>query len=406
MRPVNFWGAVWHGAAISMAMAVADINVVIPSLVADLTGSAVWVGGLAALMATASTVPQIFVARYVEPLHRKRPVLLTAILLRALMWLGLGSVTWAVGADQPGATAVSLFVFLGVFALGGALGGVPYTAVIGKIIPLRHRGTFFATRQATGSVLSLAASALGGVLLAGAYPDNYAAVFLVSGGLFLVSSLGIWAIREDPDPDPPPMRPWGAYFASLREPFRALRGLGFVTWATGFHLLSLPFYAVALKRSPDAPPYAVSLLLGAIVAGSLLGNLAWGRIVNRLGSKPMIAACAAVGAVAPLVALSSTILGWPALVVATALAGATRSGRSVGFSSGVLEIAPARRRPSYRASYSLLSLPASLMPLVGGVLAGATSYATLFAVTAGLMAVVWLPIASWARNASRTEMAA
>ncbi len=399
MRPRNFWGAVWHGAAISMAMAVADINVVIPSLVADLTGSAVWVGGLAALMATASTVPQVLVARYVEPLRHKRPVVVTAILLRALMWLGLGGVTWAAGADQPRVTAASLFAFLGLFALGGALGSVGYTAVIGKIIPLRRRGTFFATRQATGSVLSLAASALGGVLLAGAYPGNYAAVFFVSGGLFLVSSLGFWAIREDADPAPPPRRPWGAYFASLREPFRALRGLGFVTWATGFHLLSLPFYAVALKRAPDAPPYALSLLLGAIVAGSLLGNLAWGRLVNRLGSRPMIAACAAVGTVAPLVALSSTVLGWPALVAATALAGATRAGRSVGFSSGVLELAPAARRPSYRASYSLMSLPASLMPLLGGVVAGATSYPTLFAVTGALMLSVWWPIVRWAREA-------
>ena len=398
MRPMNFWAAVWHGAAIAMAMAIADINVVIPSLVADLTGSAVWVGGLAALMATASTVPQIFVARYVEPLRHKRPVLLTAVLLRAAMWLGLGGVTWALGANEPRLTALSLFAFLGLFALGGALGSVPYTAVIGKIIPLRHRGTFFATRQATGSVLSLAASALGGVLLAGSYPGNYAAVFLISGGLFLVSSLGILAIQEEPDHEAPPRRPWRAYFASLREPFRALRGLGLVTWATGFHLLALPFYAVALKRAPDAPPFAVSLLLGAIVVGALLGNLAWGRLVNRLGAKTMIAACAAVGAVAPLVALSSTLVGWPALVVATALAGATRAGRSVGFSSGVLEIAPPVRRPSYRASYSLMSLPASLMPLLGGVLASATSYGTLFAVTAALMATVWWPIARWART--------
>jgi hypothetical protein len=195
LRRADFAGGVWHGAFLAVGMALVDPNAVIPAFVIDLTGSAVWVGGLAALLAAAAALPQLLVARYVEPLRRKRPVLLTAIYLRAACWASLGLLITAAGPDQPKLILWGLVALLGLFSAGGALGGVPYTDLIGKVIPERRRGAFFGSTQATGKLFSLGGAVLAGVVLSREYPANYATLFLLSALFLSVASLGVWAIR-------------------------------------------------------------------------------------------------------------------------------------------------------------------------------------------------------------------
>ncbi len=72
LQPINFIGGVWHGAFLAIGMALVDTNTVIPAFISDLTGSPIWVGGLATLLAIAGAVPQVFVAWFVDPLQRKK----------------------------------------------------------------------------------------------------------------------------------------------------------------------------------------------------------------------------------------------------------------------------------------------------------------------------------------------
>jgi MFS family permease len=394
LQPANFIGGVWHGAFLAIGRSLVDTNTVIAAFIADLTGSSFWVGGLAALLMAAGAVPQVLVARFVEPLRRERGVLLAAIYLRSLCWAGLGLLLSVAGVNRPKLVLWGLVVLLALFSAGGALGGVPYTDIIGKVIPARMRGRFLAVRQASGSLLSIGAAALAGVVLHLDYPTNYATLFFLSALSLSIASLGVWAIREPPATEVKGQRlDWVSYFRSLGEPLRAIRTLAVVSVSTGFCLMAMPFYIVTAKKVFDAPSEATAFCIGALVLGSLLGDFAWGKLVDRFGSRRMILSCVVVSAITPVVALLAWVVGWQILVLVIGLMGATTAGRSIGFTSALLEIAPADRRAIYTATYALTYVPLAVMPLLGGAIAEVFSFKILFILTALAMltsvAVVW-----------------
>ncbi|MBN2799521.1 MAG: MFS transporter [Deltaproteobacteria bacterium] len=399
----NFAGGVWHGAWLAAGQALADPLSVLPAFVDLLTGSSVWVGGLSAILAASGAAPQVVVARFVEPLRRKKGVLLGAIYVRAASWGALGVLIALGGASRPRLLLAGMVGLLALFSAAGAVGNVPYVDLIGKVIPRTGRGSFFGTRQAVGGVLALVASALSGTVLGWSYPLNYAALFGISAGLLAVASLGI-QVMEEPLVEPPPPRPWGDWFASLRGPLRELLPLALVFWSTGASLLALPMYVVA-ARAVGAPTTALPWFIAASVSGGLIANLLWARLVDRLGARRMILVCVGLASTTPFLALWALHLGWPALVGVLFLAGATQGGRKVGFAAALLEEAPPARRGAYGATYALLGLPVALLPLLGGVLAAWSSFEVLFALTGGLLVLSLGVVGPWALRDGRDTLA-
>jgi hypothetical protein len=82
----NFIAGLWHGAFLAFGMALTDPTTVISAFVSNLTGSTVWVGGLSTVLTVAGALPQLFVARWLEPKPRKLPCLLAAISLWVISW--------------------------------------------------------------------------------------------------------------------------------------------------------------------------------------------------------------------------------------------------------------------------------------------------------------------------------
>jgi len=78
----NVFGALRHDGFLAPGMALTQPTTVIAVFVAELTGSTVWVGGLTTVLTVAGALPQIFVARWIEPRPRKMPFLLAAIYRR------------------------------------------------------------------------------------------------------------------------------------------------------------------------------------------------------------------------------------------------------------------------------------------------------------------------------------
>ena len=138
----NFFGGLWHGAFLALGVALTQPTTVIASFVAELTGSTVWVGGLSTVLTVAAALPQLFVARLVEPRAKKMPFLLLAIYLRVASWGLLAWLIYAIGDSNPDLLAWALVGLLAVFYAGGGLGNIPYTDIIGKVIPASRRGLF------------------------------------------------------------------------------------------------------------------------------------------------------------------------------------------------------------------------------------------------------------------------
>jgi hypothetical protein len=385
----NFIGGLWHGAFLALGMALTQPTTVIAAFVAELTGSTVWVGGFSTVLTVAAALPQLFVARWVEPRPTKMPFLLLAIYLRVASWALLAGLITILGASQPQLLAWALIGLLAIFYAGGGLGNIPYTDIIGKVIPAHRRGAFFGGKEALAGPLAVGAALLARRILAKAdFPDSYALLFGLAAASLAVASIGFWLIKEPPrDHTPGHSQPWRAYWAQLATTARRLKTLVIVQLLTGFSLMVLPFYVVYAQRDLAAPPEAVGWFLFAQVTGGVLGNLLWARLVDRVNSRTMLTACALGSTAAPLLAIGLGPLGWWGLLPTFFLAGAAFNGRRVGFQSALLELAPATERPTFAALNAVLILPVAILPLLAGLLLQIWSYPALFGLTAAFVAL-------------------
>lgn len=283
----NFFGGLWHGSFLAFGTSLTQPTTVIAAFVASLTGSTIWVGGLVTVLTVAEVLPQPFVARSIEPRSRKMPYLMLAIYLRVISWGVLAVLIFTIGANNPELLAWALVGLLAIFYAGGGLGNIPYTDIIGKIIPADRRGAFFGGRQALAAPLAVGATLLARRILAEVtYPNNYALLFGLAAVGLAVASLGFWLIREpvDKNEHKKPL-PWREYIAQIKSTSQRLRTLIIVQWLTSFSLMALPFYVVYAREELAAPPEAVGWLLLAQVLGGVVATLFWARLVDRAGSR-------------------------------------------------------------------------------------------------------------------------
>ncbi|MFN2236803.1 MAG: MFS transporter [Anaerolineales bacterium] len=396
----NFIAGLWHAAFLALGVSLTQPTTVISAFVADLTGSTIWVGGLSTVLTVAAAVPQLFVARWIEPRPRKMPYLLLAIYLRVASWGLLAWLIFTIGAEQPIILAWALVVMLAIFYAGGGLGNIPYTDIIGKIIPPNRRGAFFGGKEALAGPLAVGAALAARQILANvAYPNNYALLFgLASLGL-AIASLGFWAMREPPATGGERrIQTWKGYFQQIREAGQRLKTLIGIELLTGFSLMTLPFYVVYAREKLNAPTDATGWFLLAQVLGGVLANIAWARLVDRSGSRRMLVFCAIVSTLTPLLAILLAPLGWQALMLVFFLAGATFNGRRVGFQSALLELAPTAERPTYAGINAILILPLAFLSLGAGIFLQHWSYQALFIFAAIFIAAGAVLAGRWAKR--------
>jgi MFS family permease len=393
----NFIGGLWHGAFLALGVSLTQPTTVISAFVADLTGSTIWVGGLSTVLMVAAALPQLFVARWIEHRPRKMPYLLTAIYLRVGSWGILAFLIYSIGDKQPTILAWTLVVMLTIFYAGGGLGNIPYTDIIGKVIPARRRGAFFGGKEALAGPLAVGA-ALGArqILAHVAYPNNYALLFGLAALGLGIASLGFWIMKEPVTSSREiPSLSWGNYWRKIRDTNKKLKVLIIIELLTGFSLMALPFYVVFAREKLSAPPDAVGWFLLAQILGGVLANLLWARLVDRTGSRQMLVVCGSISTITPLLAIALAPLGWPALLLVFFLAGATFTGRKVGFQSALLELAPAAERPTYAGLNAVLILPLAFLTLIAGVFLQHGSYTTLFVIASAFIAAGTIVARRW-----------
>ena len=394
----NFIGGLWHGAFLALGVSLTQPTIVISAFVADLTGSTIWVGGLSTVLMVAAALPQLFVARWIEHRPRKMPYLLTAIYLRVGSWGILAFLIFWIGDKQPTILAWTLVAMLAIFYAGGGLGNIPYTDIIGKVIPAERRGAFFGGKEALAGPLAVGA-ALGArqILAHIAYPNNYALLFGLAALGLGIASLGFWIMREPvTSSGETPSFSWGEYWQKIRDTSKKLKVLIIIELFTGFSLMALPFYVVFAREKIGAPPDAIGWFLLAQILGGVLANLLWARLVDRSGSRQMLVVCGSISTITPLLAIALAPLGWPALLLVFFLAGATFTGRKVGFQSALLELAPAAERPTYAGLNAVLILPLAFLTLIAGVFLQHGSYTTLFIIASVFIAVGTIVARRWA----------
>jgi MFS family permease len=375
-----------------IAFSFVDPNSVLPAFVCQFTDSAPLIGLVTTIYNGCWLLPQLLTARLINDKPRKKPYLLTGLVGRASFWV-VALALWVGLARHSTAMLILFFACLGFFTASDGFTSVAWFDILARAIPLARRGRLLGMAQAIGGLAGTGVGVLIGLILDSprlSFPANYALIFVLASVAFIPSIVALATMREPP-PEGTCMETnslaRGGWSSPLRDP--AFRRLMLCRVLIGMIALATPFYVVhasdVLHLSSRAiGSFVAAQTLAAVVAGPLLGLVSerWGpRYVIRIGG---------VGAAAaPLFALVTHLVksGWmiQAYPFVYAALGFTQSSWILGFFNYLLEIAPTGRRPLYVGLGSTIMGALTLVPIVGGWLLEATSYTTLFGVTAALM---------------------
>jgi MFS family permease len=393
-----------NGGLMMMAMTFVSSDLVLPAFVQTLTASSVLVGLASALMRVGWAWPQVFVSRIVEPQPRKMPLFVIAGVGRSVVWVFAGAITFWLGAKDPTTLLVVFMVLYGIATSMMGITNVPWMDIIGKSIPSAERARMFAVRRLMGGVMAMGAGAAISFILSDqsglGFPDNYAALFILSG---IGTALSVWAfglIREPIEKSDRDRLPFGAYMASglalMRTDanYRNLCGLQFM-WA--FCMMAAPFYVPYAIEGYGMPIVYVGFFVTVTQFSSIFSNALWAWVGHHRGNQallvygtwflglsvliPLLTQWVPSVDLHPLgflglsVAIDSQILFYALTFV---FSGFATSGMYTGRMTYVLDISPPNRRPTYTSFMNMFMLPQGVLPVLGGLLVSVISYQNTF----------------------------
>jgi MFS family permease len=367
----------WFGASFFAS------RTILPLYVSHFTDSKLLLGVVPTVAAGGWLLPQLFTANWVQRLPRKKvlPVHLGLFTERLPVFLMVPA-AW-LAAHSPTVALVAFFVLFAWHVLGAGVVAVAWQDMIAKIIPLDHRGRFFGLTNFGGTATGvLGASAAAWLLDRYDFPSGYMLCFAAGAVLIFISWVFLALTREPEQASETPAISQGEYWLRLpsvlgADPnFRrylisqaviALGGMG-----GGF----VAVYAVQRWALPDSQ---AGNFTAAMLIGQALSNLIFGALADRKGHKLVLELSVLIGALAIGLASVAPAAIW--FYVVFALSGASFAGFMLSGIMIAFEFGPPDARPTYIGLNNTVSgVVASVAPLIGGWLADAMGYQSLFAV--------------------------
>jgi predicted MFS family arabinose efflux permease len=302
----------WAGQTVSVVGSQVTVLALPTIAILQLHASPAEVGLLAALQHVAFPILALFAGVFADRL-RRRPMMIAADGLRALAVLSVALV-----AAHGALTMLQLYAVALVLGIGTVIFDIAYLAYIPSLVTRSDLLEANTKLEVSYSVSNLAGPSLGGVLiqLIGAAQAMVADAFS-----FVVSVISIIWIRQ-PEPSPQhPTAPRAGVFAEIREGLRLvlhdpiLRGLILMltVGGVGFHLQDPALYLFAY-RDVHLSPALFGLVFAAGGAGAIVGAMAVGAVVRRLGVGNSLAVTNTLMGVAFL-AWPLALLGAPVLIL-------------------------------------------------------------------------------------------
>jgi MFS family permease len=247
-----------------------------------------------------------------------------------------------------------LFAVAAAAAVLGILGNNAWVSWMGELVPSRVRGRYFGRRAAVCTLGGAIAAAAVGLVLDWARPRGLTGAVLAALQLCASASGVVAAVLmlRQHDPARAAERPKPSV-ASALAPFRDpnVRGLlrYVVTWNLAVGVAG-SFFALHMLKNLRMGFALVALHGAGLAAARVLAAPLWGRLIDRLGARPVLIACAFGVSTVPVIWLFPTpAFLWP-LVLDAILAGALWGGHNLAMFVLPLSATPRRGRPFYVAA--------------------------------------------------------
>jgi len=374
----------------SVALGIIGATTLVPDFVRRLTDSEILIGLSSTLFTIGYTLPQLFVARFIVRYARKKWWFVGPNIPFRLMILICAGIIFWVGDGRPEILLAGFFITYSIAAFGDGLVGVPWADLAATSLNHRWRARMFGIAAAVSGLLLVLAAPLIGLVLGEngpGFPNNYAVLFAISGGLLALSTLPGVFIRELPGAkavEKPPSL--AKYLPDLGRvlvkdgPFRAFILLRVLT---NLFMMAAPFYigfaTVDLGLSSEV---AVPVLLAMLTIGSVGGAMVYTWLGARNNLLYMrLAMLSAV--LLPISAMLASVVGPGLLYFGFLISGLASPGNLLScHMNWVVAYADADQRPAYVGLSNTVSALISLVsPLIGGMLAQQLGYQPLFGVS-------------------------
>jgi MFS family permease len=301
--------------------------------------------------------------------------------------------------SQAGFFVVIFFILYTIYSLAAGVAGIPFMDIVAKAVPSRRRGTFFGARLFFGGIASaLAGIFVRSVLAAHSFPDNFAILFITASVVVTLAIVSFSLVHEPEVTIRERRMPFRKFL--LKGPFllknvKSYRMLLVVRVLLGVWGMALPFYILYAREHLGLPPSAVGIFLSIQMVGTILSNLLWGALSNRVGNKIVLELVSAVAVLSPLLTILTDVCpplrGTACFGLVFFFLGFALSGIKLGYINYVLDVSPDAERPTYLGFMNTFLAPVLLLSSIGGLIIQKTSYDVLFGlvIAAGIASLVF-----------------
>jgi MFS family permease len=384
----NYAGHYVHGMLGMTGFRLVNAPTFIPAYLYALSGSDMIVGLGLGLQQLGGIITPVIGAQQVE--HRER-LLPAAMLFGVLMRVPILLMALAGWYLDSASLLISLLVLLFFLGLFSGPQRVVFNLLMAKVIPITRRGRLQAWRNVTGGLIAAALSYFAGsyFIEQNVLGNGYSTTFLLA---FVLTSLGLTALRllmiEPILPAlPPRMRFWERMksFPTLLNGDSDYRNFLFAQMLAMAASIAGPFYVLYCGTTVPLTGSTLGILSLAFLGADTLSNLVWGYLGDRSGFR--------FGLVISLIIwIASTVLliaadSLPFFAVALFGLGAARSGYMMSAQTLVLEFGE-RQDTAMRLGISstVEGAVAAVGPIIGGVIATAAGYSTVFVISIVMLA--------------------
>ncbi len=343
-----------------------------------------WLTAVGNLLGAAALFPG---AQVIERVRRRKPVVLWAGAgVGRMMLLGLALLPFLDGG--PRLAIVAIIALNGVRSFASNFGNPGWTAIVADLVPGQMRGRYFGNRNLAMGIAALIVTPFAGWLIravnaqTGSPVMGYQWTFALAFAFGMISTLAFSRIPE-------PARVAGSAQVhkrgDLRQAIRHSPGfLGLVISAFVWNMalqVAAPFFNVYLVSEFGASTITIGLLASVSSLTALFGQRVFGPLMDRRGA---IWVSLITGFIIPVLPFGWMFITAPWQVgLINTLGGFVWAGYSLANFNLLLDLTPDASRPRAVALYQTAVFTSAVAgPLLGGYVADAVSFQTVFGMSA------------------------
>lgn len=367
---------------------------IMPVFLSTLTDSPILIGLIPALQAIGWFLPQLFLAKYLEGINQRLPLVRKLGIFERLPFLLLAIGAFLIpGLDQKVALFLILIIYtIKVFSSG--LVALPWQELMATVIPVSHRGRYWGISLIVGKLIGLVGAFITGLILARiTYPNNYAIMFLIGfiavSISFLFLSLNVEPVieRQSSQVDP-------GIWSRIKKTLGKDKNFGIYLINRGFTFMSsmgMVFITVYGIQKFNLPISQSATFTAVMLISEIFGAGIWGNLGDKDGYKRVIEICNFFSIVGLFSLLFVNTL-WGLFIVFGILSFA-HSGEYLSDQNFAMEFGSEKDRPTYIGMSKTLTGPFFLVaPIVGGSIIQLWGYKSMFLVALIVSVVAFLII--------------